>query len=87
MSYTGGVPLSVINETIGTLLAGSWLNSMLFMLELTQLWRYIAAFPNDRTWIRILVLFMFVVDLVATFDNFAMVYLVRFYRLSLVHEF
>ncbi|KZV89548.1 hypothetical protein EXIGLDRAFT_618043 [Exidia glandulosa HHB12029] len=69
------VPVNVLNDAIGTLLAGSWANGMLFMLVLTQVWSYVVAFPNDRIWIRALVAFMVSVDFVATFNAFAMVYL------------
>ncbi|EJD36025.1 hypothetical protein AURDEDRAFT_108700, partial [Auricularia subglabra TFB-10046 SS5] len=48
---------------------------MFFMLELTQLYAYIVSFPNDRFLIRCLVAFIFSVDMVATMNAFAMVYL------------
>ncbi|KZV89550.1 hypothetical protein EXIGLDRAFT_142174 [Exidia glandulosa HHB12029] len=66
------VPVNVLNDAIGTLLAGSWANGMLFMLVITQVWSYVVAFPNDRIWIRALVAFMVSVDFVATFNAFAM---------------
>ncbi|EJD48319.1 hypothetical protein AURDEDRAFT_26085, partial [Auricularia subglabra TFB-10046 SS5] len=69
------VPVSLLNDAVGTLLAGSWLNGMLFMLVITQLYKYIRTFPNDRLLIRGLVVFMFSVDCLSTFNTFAMVYL------------
>jgi hypothetical protein len=49
----------------------------LFALDVTQLVRYFQRYPNDWVPIRLLVVAMFLVDVTATANSCAMVYLVR----------
>jgi len=93
MSQT--IPQHVLHGALGTLLIGTWINTGLFSLELTQVYRYYVANPlwqlrssrrtssssggrrPDPAWIRILVLWMLVLDIVATGVGCAMAYTVR----------
>jgi len=39
------VPVRLLHEGLGTLLIGTWLNTALFALELTQVYRYFTQHP------------------------------------------
>jgi hypothetical protein len=79
--------MGLLDEVVGTLLIGTWLNGLLFAFELTQLWTYFTRFPTDRPVIRGLVVAMFAIDLTATANMCAMVYLVCNYSLGTIGDF
>ncbi|KAJ7052885.1 hypothetical protein C8F01DRAFT_1331550 [Mycena amicta] len=59
----------------GALLVGTWVNSLLYSIELTQLIYYFLSFPNDDWRVKALVLTAWLIDTVAAVANYAGVYL------------
>jgi hypothetical protein len=58
--------MGLLDDTVGTLLIGTWLNTGLFAFELCELWTYFERFPNDRLPIKLLIVAMLLIDLCAT---------------------
>ena len=72
------VPVQTLHDVFGTLLVGTWVNCMMFMLEVVLIVRYFERFSSDRLWIRVLVVSMFVIDIAGTCAFCALGYTVRF---------
>ena len=72
------VPVQALHDVFGTLLVGTWVNCMMFMLEVVLVVRYFERFSSDRLWIRVLVVSMFVIDIAGTCAFCALGYTVRF---------
>jgi hypothetical protein len=66
--------------------AGSWLNVMLFAIEVSQLWKYVKRMQRDALPIRLLLAVMVAIDFTATTNACAMVYLVRAALYSLIYR-
>ncbi|KAL8277523.1 hypothetical protein RQP46_010078 [Phenoliferia psychrophenolica] len=64
-----------INKVVGSLVAGSWLNSGLYALELAQAWAYFRTYCDDPSWTKALVAFVLVVDGAATIAAYALTYM------------
>jgi len=86
------IPQEVLRGALGPLLVGTWVNALLFTLEIIQVYRYFAMYPlfqsrstdntssvrrSDPPWVRILVLGMFLLDIVSSGVGCAMAYTVR----------
>ena len=81
MSSIGSLlPLETLHGLFGTLLAGSWINAMLFALEIAQVYQYFSTFRRDIGWIRVLVVSMFTIDIVSTGAVCGLAYTVRVSR-------
>jgi len=76
------LPVSVLHDVLGTILIGVCMSCFLFGIECTEIARYKSLFPTDRLWIRILVGFMFLVDLASTANLCAMIYLASPFQLE-----
>ncbi|KAJ7052907.1 hypothetical protein C8F01DRAFT_1375693 [Mycena amicta] len=59
----------------GALLIGTWVNSLLYSVELIQVIYYFRSFPNDDWRVKVLVLTTWLIDTVAAVGNYAGVYL------------
>lgn len=59
------------------LLAGTWVNSMLFVLEALQVYRYFKTYTKDARYFRVVVALLFSNDIICTVVEYACVYLVR----------
>ena len=83
------VPQHVLHWTLGPFLLGTWINVALFSFEVTQVYRYFAASPlfqcattneagrrSDPMWIRIVVVWMFVLDIISSGVGCALAYTV-----------
>ncbi|KAJ7214263.1 hypothetical protein B0H12DRAFT_368365 [Mycena haematopus] len=58
----------------GTMLIGVVLNMMLYGSVVTQMFRYFQRFPNDSLWIRLLMLYLFIVETVNVVVEFGIIY-------------
>ncbi|KAF7300788.1 hypothetical protein MKEN_01304300 [Mycena kentingensis (nom. inval.)] len=59
----------------GALLVGTWANSLLYTVELSQVIKYFRNFPKDDWRLKALVITTFLIDTVAAIGNYAGVYL------------
>jgi len=86
------IPQHLLDVLFGTFLVGTWLGTAVFAFELTQIYRYFSLYPiswswqtrasngdrrQERTWIPIMVLWMFALDLVCMIAPYIMAYTVR----------
>ncbi|KAJ8093673.1 hypothetical protein PM082_023465 [Marasmius tenuissimus] len=69
--------ISKLDTSLGALLAGTWLNSYCFMLELIMCYRYYTRCRSDPVWLKTVVGVTLAVDTIATLNHYACVYLVR----------
>lgn len=67
----------MLNEGLGTVLCGSWINVCLLTFETFSVIHYFSRFPTDLLWIRALVVSMYTVSIAATVNNSVMLYMVR----------
>ncbi|KAK7472350.1 hypothetical protein VKT23_000467 [Stygiomarasmius scandens] len=65
----------MLDRIIGALMIGTWMNSMLYMLEITQVVRYFQTFPKDTVGLKIVVALLFIIDTTATLCQYIGVYL------------
>jgi len=65
----------ILDNTLGAILIGTWINCMLYMLEIVMVITFFQRFPNERPWLKVLVAFALFVDTLGTADNNACVYL------------
>ncbi|KAF7291370.1 hypothetical protein MIND_01281500 [Mycena indigotica] len=59
----------------GALLVGTWVNSLLYSVEASQVIRYFRSFPNDDWYLKALVISAFLLDTASAVGNYAAVYL------------
>jgi len=86
------IPQHLLDALFGTFLVGTWLGTVVFAFELTQIYRYFSLYPvswswktrastGDRRregiWIPIMVLWMLASDLVCIIAPYIMAYTVR----------
>ncbi|ESK89119.1 hypothetical protein Moror_5292 [Moniliophthora roreri MCA 2997] len=64
-----------LDKSLGGLLAGTWVNSYFFMIELIMCYRYFARYRNDPIWLKLVVVVTLAVDLTSTINHYACVYL------------
>ncbi|THV00032.1 hypothetical protein K435DRAFT_855137 [Dendrothele bispora CBS 962.96] len=64
-----------LNDVLGSLLIGTWLNAMLYMLEILQVYRYFDNYTTDRLIFKIAVIAVFLLDTLCTIAACASVYL------------
>ncbi|KAF5353749.1 hypothetical protein D9758_008690 [Tetrapyrgos nigripes] len=64
-----------LNDVLGSILIGTWLNAMLYMLEITQVIHYFQNYSNDRPIFKIAVATVFILDTVCTVAACASAYL------------
>ncbi|KAL0568988.1 hypothetical protein V5O48_012987 [Marasmius crinis-equi] len=64
-----------IDKSLGGLLAGTWVNSYFFMIELIMCYRYFTRCRNDPIWLKLVVVLTLAVDLTSTINHYACVYL------------
>ncbi|KAH7104294.1 hypothetical protein BKA62DRAFT_501927 [Auriculariales sp. MPI-PUGE-AT-0066] len=67
--------LSIIDEALGTILIGSWLNVALFGLETIMVLSYFKRFRHDRLWLRCLVVAMYLGSIASVTVLCCMMYL------------
>ncbi|KAH7093967.1 hypothetical protein BKA62DRAFT_784944 [Auriculariales sp. MPI-PUGE-AT-0066] len=57
----------MLNNVFGTMLIATWINTALLGLEICELARYFARFPDDSFWTRAHVVCMFCVDMICMY--------------------
>ncbi|KAJ7223511.1 hypothetical protein GGX14DRAFT_540280, partial [Mycena pura] len=67
--------LSAIDTITGALLVGTWANSLLYAVEITQALYYFRHFQHDDWTLRTLVAVALFIDTVSTLGDYACVYL------------
>lgn len=65
----------ILDDTLGAILIGTWVNCMLYMLEIMMVITFYKRFPKERPWLKVLIAFALFVDTLGTADNNACVYL------------
>ncbi|ESK89909.1 hypothetical protein Moror_797 [Moniliophthora roreri MCA 2997] len=65
-----------LDKSLGGLLAGTWVNSYFFMIELIMCYQYFARYrSSDPVWLKIVVGTALAVDFTSTINHYACVYL------------
>ncbi|KAF7290175.1 hypothetical protein MIND_01330900 [Mycena indigotica] len=70
-----GESIPPLDPITGALLVGTWLNSLLYSIELLQMFSYFRSFPSDDSRIKVLVVVAFALDTTAGLSNYTAVYL------------
>ncbi|KAF9257505.1 hypothetical protein L218DRAFT_1017607 [Marasmius fiardii PR-910] len=67
--------IGALDKSLGGLLAGTWVNSYFFMIELIMVYRYYTRCRSDPLWLKLVVLTTLLVDTTSTLNHYACVYL------------
>ncbi|KAJ7708894.1 hypothetical protein B0H17DRAFT_1174192 [Mycena rosella] len=68
-------PLEQLNKVIGALMLGTFVNSMLYMLEILEVIKYYKGFPKDSKTIKACIFTLVLLDTTCTFAEWACIYL------------
>ncbi|KAK4703677.1 hypothetical protein P7C70_g2542, partial [Phenoliferia sp. Uapishka_3] len=67
--------MGVLDEVLGALAVGSWVNSILYAYEISQAYYYFSTFKNDSSIAWLMVSFAILMDTIGTMSYCALVYL------------
>ncbi|KAE9397919.1 hypothetical protein BT96DRAFT_921124 [Gymnopus androsaceus JB14] len=67
--------MAALDTTLGALLIGTYANSLLYMVEILQVYRYYRSYPGDHVVLKGVVLLAFLIDTLSTLGNYSCVYL------------
>ncbi|KAF9258640.1 hypothetical protein L218DRAFT_713844 [Marasmius fiardii PR-910] len=67
--------LGAFDKSLGGLMAGTWVNSYFFMVELIMCYKYFTRCRSDPAWLKTIVVITLLIDIVSTIDHYAMVYM------------
>ncbi|KAG7087069.1 hypothetical protein E1B28_013050 [Marasmius oreades] len=67
--------LGALDKSLGGLMAGTWVNSYFFMIELIMCYKYFVRYRSDPTWLKMIVGMTLLIDTVSTIDHYVMIYM------------